>query len=377
MEEKDLYSVLGVERAASTDEVRKAYRKLARKYHPDVNPGNDAAEERFKAISEAHDVLGDSAKRKLYDEFGMAGVQSGFDADAARAATRGFTGGGGFDRRSGFGGYENFEDIFGDIFAGRGGAGGQRQQASAAGRDLESEIDIDLIDAVRGLSTEISLDRREPCSPCSGSGVDFSGAPVCTQCGGQGRVQVGDGPVSFMRACPRCGGHGREGAKQCPSCGGAGQTSKRERLAVKIPPGVDTGSRVRIAGKGAAGVAGGPAGDLYIRVRVRPHHLIERRGDDFYVDLPVTVGEAVSGASIDVPTPDGSKVRVRVPAGTQSGKQLRVRGHGMPHLKGGGRGDLYLRIAVHIPNKAGDAIVAAAAALNDGYESDLRGELRF
>ncbi len=374
MEEKDLYSVLGVDRGASADEVRKAYRKLARKYHPDVNPGNDAAEERFKAISEANDVIGDEAKRKLYDEFGLAGVQSGFDPDAARAARHGFSPGGGAAHRSGFGGYQNFEDIFGDILGGRGGGFGPRTQA---GEDLDSEIEIDLIDAVRGMSTEISLERRERCSTCAGSGVDVSGAPPCSQCAGQGRVRVGEGPVSFMQACPACGGHGRTGAKACASCSGIGQTRTRERLAVKIPAGVDVGSRVRVAGKGGAGAGGGPPGDLYIRVKVRPHRLMERRGDDLYVDLPVTVAEAVSGASIDVPTPDGSKVRVRVPPATQSGKQLRVRGHGMPHLKGEGRGDLYLRIAVHIPDKVGEAIATAAAAMDEGYEADLRGELRF
>lgn len=376
MEEKNLYSVLGVERGASNEDIRKAYRKLARKYHPDVNPGNDEAEERFKAISEANDVLGDPEKRKLYDEFGMAGVQSGFDPDAARAARSGFSGAG-YEQRSGFGGYENFEDIFGDIFGGRGGGSrGQRARPVAKGEDLESELEIDLLDAVRGMSTDISIDRHEACGTCAGTGVDTSNAPVCGQCGGQGRVRVGEGPVSFMRACPRCGGLGREG-KACATCGGSGHTSRRERLSVKIPPGVETGSRVRVAGKGGAGMGGAPAGDLYIRVRVRPHRLIERRGDDFYVDLPVTVAEAVSGASIEVPTPDGSKVRVRVPAATQSGKQLRVRGHGMPHLKGSGRGDLYLRIVVLIPEKIGEEVAAAAATLDQGYEGDPRREMRF
>ncbi len=376
MEEKDLYSVLGVERSSSTDEVRKAYRKLARKYHPDVNPGNDAAEERFKEISEAHDILGDEDKRKLYDEFGMAGVQSGFDADAARAARQGFAGAGGARTSSGFGGYENFEDIFGDIFGARG-ARGTYAQPPSNGEDLESELEIDLLDAVRGMSTQIGIDRQQACTTCDGSGVDLSGAPPCSQCGGQGRVRVGEGPVSFMRACPACGGLGREGGRPCGACGGAGATSERERLSVKIPAGVDTGSRVRVAGKGGAARGGGQPGDLYIRVRVRPHDLIERRGDDLYVDLPVTVSEAISGASIEVPTPDGAKVRVRVPPTTQGGTQLRVRGHGMPHLKGGGRGDLYLRVAVHIPSKGGEAVTAAASSLDQGYDGDVRGDLRF
>lgn len=374
MEEKDLYAALGVERGASADEIRKVYRKLARKYHPDVNPGNDAAEERFKSISEAHDVLGDAQRRKLYDEFGMAGVQSGFDPDQARAARAAYSRGGG-GRASGFGGYESFEDIFGDIFAGRGRGGGGMPRGPGA--DLESEIEIDFLDAVRGLSTEVNLERRDVCATCSGSGVDLRSAPVCSECGGQGRVQVSEGPVTFMRTCARCGGIGRQSAKPCPTCGGSGHSSRRERLSVKIPAGVDTGSRVRVAGKGGAGTGGGHAGDLYIRVRVRPHALIERRGDDLYVDLPVTVAEAVSGASIEVPTPDGAKVRVRVPAGTQTGKQLRIRGRGMPALKGGGRGDLYLRVAVHIPQGGGEAVAAAAASMNAGYGADVRGELRF
>jgi len=384
MEDKDLYAALGVERGASDDDIRRAYRKLARKHHPDVNPGNDEAEERFKVISEAGDVLGDPAKRKLYDEFGMAGVQAGFDPQQARAARSAHSwGSGGFERRSGFGGYQNYEDIFGDIFGQGGGmgagmSGGPRGSArAAAGGDFESELEIGLLDAIRGLSTEISIERREPCSVCSGSGLDLSSARTCSECGGQGRTRVGDGPVAFMRACPRCGGLGQEGAKPCGACGGSGTTTRRERLSVKIPPGVDTGSRVRVAGKGGAGTGGAPAGDLYIVITVRPHPLVERRGDDLYIDLPVTVPEAIVGASIEVPTPDGSKVRVRVPAGTQSGARLRVRGHGMPPLKGGARGDLILRVQVHIPKDGGEPVVAAAKALEAGYQGDLRAALRY
>ncbi len=379
MEEKDLYAALGVDRKASADEIRKAYRKLARKHHPDVNPGNQDAENRFKEISEAHEILGDPDKRKLYDEFGMAGAQSGFDAEQARAARDAYAWRAtGSEPRGGFGGYENFEDIFGDIFSGRGSHGARsRTGVRAAGEDLETELEIDLLDAVRGLATEIGIDRREVCATCTGSGLDLSSAPICSQCGGQGRVRVGEGPVAFMRTCPRCGGQGREGTKPCPTCSGAGQTSRRERLSVKIPPGVDTGSRVRVSGKGGAGIGNGAPGDLFIRVVVRPHRLIERRGDDLHLDLPVTVVEAVSGASIDVPTPDGAKVRVRVPPRTQSGKQLRVRGHGMPRLKGDGRGDLYLRVVVHIPEDGGEEVERAAAEMSAGYKSDPRSSMRF
>lgn len=368
MTEKDLYTELGVSRTASSADIKKAYRKLARKHHPDVNPGNKEAEERFKAISEAHDVLSDPKKRKLYDEFGAAGVQSGFDADQARAyreqnAARQQRGG--FGGATGFGGYESFEDLFGDVLSNRGRGGAQ------SGADFESEIEIDLLDAVRGLSTTVTIQRAEPCTVCGGNGVDLEGSSVCPDCGGQGRVKMGGGPVGFTRACPRCRGIGRTGTNPCKSCGGAGQKPKNERLNIRIPPGVDTGSRVRVAGKGGAGSSGGGAGHLFIRVRVRPHALLERRGDDLYMDLPVTVGEAIVGAAITVPTADGS-VRVHVPASSQTGRLLRVKGHGVPHLKGSGRGDLYLRLAVHVPDQKSEAVSAASQAIDAAYTRNPR-----
>jgi len=362
MKEKDLYAALGVPRTASADEIKKIYRKLARKHHPDVNPGSREAEERFKAISEAYDVLGDAQKRKLYDEFGMAGVQSGFDADQARAyreqAQAGAAGGG---ARAGFGGYENFEDVFGDIF----GQGGFRQ-APTRGGDVESEFEIGLLDALRGLSTTIAIERPEVCPTCDGSGADPAGATACSECKGQGRVRVGQGPVAFMRTCPRCGGAGRVSLRPCPTCSGSGQRVTTERLHVHIPAGVDNGSRVRVAGKGSPGRAGAPPGDLYIRVKIRPHPLLERRGDDLYLDLPVTVSEAMLGASIEVPTPDGT-VRVRVPARSQAGRQLRVRGRGAPQLRGKERGDLYLRLVAYVPDSESAAAVEAARALDVAY----------
>jgi molecular chaperone DnaJ len=371
MTEKDLYAELGVSRTASSDDIKKAYRKLARKHHPDVNPENKEAEERFKAISEAHDVLSDPEKRKLYDEFGAAGVTSGFDADRARAhrdqtaawQQRHHSG-----ATSGFGGYESFEDLFGDVLS-------NRRRGAQPGADFESEIEIDLLDAVRGLSTTISIQRADPCAVCGGNGIDLEGSSVCPDCGGQGRVKMGDGPVGFTRACPRCRGVGRSGTHACKACGGAGQTPKTERLNIRIPPGVDTGSRVRVAGKGGTGSSGGHAGDLFIRVRVRSHTLLERRDDDLYLDLPVTVGEAIEGAAITVPTADGS-VRVRVPAGSQTGRLLRVKGHGVPHLKGEGRGDLYLRLAVHVPDQKSEAVSAASQTIDAAYTRSPREGLR-
>src|SRR5579862_9656286 len=242
MAAKDLYSVLGVERSASAADIKKAYRKLARKYHPDVNPGNKQAEERFKELSQAHDVLSDPEKRKLYDQFGMEGLQAGFDANQARAQrTWGGAGAGRDETFSGGGSfrYSNFEDIFGDMLGGGGRPGPQ------PGQDIEAALEVDLLDAVRGVSTQISLDRPETCPTCSGSGSDPQSESTCPECQGRGQVQAGRGPISMMRTCPRCHGAGRIGTRACATCHGAGQTSRHERLNVKIPAGVDEGSRVR------------------------------------------------------------------------------------------------------------------------------------
>ena len=369
----DLYAVLGVQRQASADEIKKAYRKLARRLHPDVNPGNKQAEERFKEISQAYDVLSDPEKRKLYDEFGMDGLQAGFDAGQARAyrgrGTRRAAGAEEAFTTGGFGRYANFEDIFGNIFEGGGRA------ATRAGADAEATLEVDLLDAVRGLSTQLSVNRAEACATCGGSGIDNASSTVCPECQGSGHVQVGHGPVAFGRVCPRCEGRGRIGTQPCATCGGRGETSHVERLNVRIPPGVDTGSRVRIAGKGAPGHGGGPPGDLYIVVRVRPHPLLERRGHDLYMDVPVTVGEAVLGASVTVPTPDG-EVRVKVPAASQSGRLLRIRGRGVPALKGGTRGDLYIRLMIQVPADGGETVRQAVQAMEPAYGGDPRSNLR-
>jgi len=374
MTEKDLYAALGVPRTASTDDIKKAYRKLARKHHPDVNPGNKEAEEKFKAISEANDVLSDPEKRKLYDEFGMAGVQAGFDAEKARTyrdQARAWQGAAGSEGSAGFAGYTNFEDVFGDIF----GEGGFREssfrEGPARGADVESEFEIGLLDALRGLSTTISIQRPEICPTCDGSGADPAGATTCPECNGKGRVRVGQGPVAFMRTCPRCGGAGKVSLRPCPTCNGSGQRVTTERLNVHIPAGVDNGSRVRVAGKGSPGRAGAPPGDLFIRIKIRPHPLLERRGNDLYMDLPVTVSEAYLGESIDVPTVDGT-VRVRIPPRSDAGRQLRVRGRGAPHLRGTERGDLYLKLVIHVPDRESSAAAEAARALDTAYGRNPR-----
>jgi molecular chaperone DnaJ len=373
MATKDLYRVLGVERTASAAEIKKAYRKLARKHHPDVNPGSKEAEERFKEISQAHDVLSDPEKRKLYDQFGMEGLQTGFNADQARPQRAGSGAAYGPDEgagRGGFGRYSRFEDIFGDIFGGGGARPGPQP-----GQDSEAALEIDLLDAIRGVSTQIGIDRPETCVTCHGSASDPQSETTCPECKGSGQVQASRGPISMTRACPRCHGAGRTGTRPCPTCHGQGQTVRRERLNVHIPAGVDDGSRVRVAGKGAAGHGGGAPGDLYIVVRVRPHPLLERRGNDLHLDVPVTVGEAVLGASITVPTPDGG-VRVKVPPGSQSGKRLRIRAHGVPALKGGTRGDLYIRLMIQVPADGGEDVREAVRKIESAYGKDPRSELR-
>lgn len=370
--EKDLYAILGVSRNASSDEIKKAYRKLARRYHPDVNPANKQAEEKFKEISQANDILSDPEKRKLYDEFGMAGVQGGFDAEQARRYRRTAGGWRGGPSARGDRMYGSFEDIFGDIFGESDFAGRARR-----GADLESELEIGLLDAIRGSSTTISLERPQTCETCNGGGADLSSAATCTDCNGEGRVRMGRGALSITQTCPRCGGSGRMSTQPCGACGGEGVKRKSERLNVKIPAGVDNGTKIRIEGKGAAGASGGPSGDLYIRFRVRPLAGVERKDDDLYLDVPITVGEAVRGESIEVSTPDRTTVRVRVPAGSHSGQLLRVKGHGVPHLKGGGRGDLFLRLMIQAPPATSERARKAIEEIEASYAGNPRASLRF
>ena len=370
--EKDLYKVLGVARGASVDEIKKAYRKLARKHHPDVNPGNKQAEERFKEISFANDVLSDPEKKKVYDEFGIDALQTGFDPNRARAerewaASGGFSGGSA--GAGGFGRYSNFEDIFGDIFGGRGGFG---RGAAARGGDLDTELEIELLDAVRGATRTITFRHHTTCSECSGQGGQ--GASQCPDCGGSGQVRVGQGPIAFGRTCPRCQGRGQTFSRTCPKCGGSGATEETERLNVKIPVGVDEGSRIRLAGKGGPGAGGGPSGDLYITIHIRPHPLLERKGIDLYLDLPVTVGEAALGASVTVPTIDGD-VTLKIPPGSQSGQKLRLRGRGIKDPKGK-TGDLYVRLLVQVPKDGDEGMREAVSALEKHYDESPRKNLR-
>lgn len=321
MAKRDLYEVLGVRRTATAEEIKQAYRKLARKHHPDLNPGKKEAEERFKEVSLAHDVLADPDKRKIYDEFGEEGLQPGFNPDRARAYRQaGNAGGfdfgaqrGGAQRGSARRGEErtsfSFEDLLGDFFSGR------RQESPRAepGEDIEYPLELDLLDAVRGTSHTISVQRPTTC-------------PVC-----QGR-----------------GGSGRSRARGCPRCGDSGQIATPERLVARIPPGVDEGARIRLAGKGATHAPGGPAGDLYLVVHILPHSYLERKGKDLFLDVPITLGEAVNGATITVPTLTG-EVKLKIPPGSQSGQKLRLKGKGVPDPKTTREGDLYVKLLIQIP----------------------------
>ena len=392
----DFYQLLGVPRTASADEIKKAYRKLAKKYHPDMNPGNKAAEEKFKQVSVAFEVLSDPKKRKLYDELGEDAIKMGFDEKRAeayrayRAASHGGRGGrgeppGGFD----VGGDFDLNEILDQLFRrGRGarasaGAGfdpfGEEaasapapRRASRRGEDLTAKVQITLTEAVKGAERSLVLNRPGRCPSCKGSGEQ--GKPgKCQTCNGTGRTR-NRGPLSFSGACDACNGTGRAGIP-CDACSGSGLVEETQRLTVKIPPGVDTGSRVRVAGQGAAGTRGASAGDLYIETELQDHPLVRREGADLHMDLPITVPEAMLGAEVRVPTFDGD-VTVTVPPGSQSGRKLRLRGRGVPALKGGTRGDLYLTLRVMVPPLGSAETRAAAEALRDAYGGDVRADVR-
>jgi molecular chaperone DnaJ len=375
---KDLYNVLGISRAASGEEIKKAYRQLARKYHPDVNQGNKQAEERFKEISFAHDVLSDDQKRKLYDEFGEEGLQPGFNAEQMRAyrqwnGARGSTSRQRGSRPTSSTG-SGFEDLFGDIF-GNFGRGNRSQPDVASAQDLEYVLDLGLLDAIRGTSTTISIQRPSPCSTCHGTGGRAGRqSGTCTECGGQGQVRVGAGPVAFFRTCARCGGSGRLSLGGCSSCGGSGRITTPEKLTVKIPAGVDEGTRIRLAGKGAASSTGGPPGDLYLEIRIQPHPTLSRKGFDLSLDVPITIGEAVSGATITVPTPHGD-VKLKIPPGSQSGQVLRLKGKGVTDTKTHTIGDFYVKVMIQVPQEVNERLRQAVDQLERCYTDNPRKNL--
>jgi molecular chaperone DnaJ len=370
---EDYYRVLGVARSATQDDIKKAYRKLARKHHPDVNQGNKAAEEKFKQLSGAFEVLSDPKKRAMYDEFGEDAAKMGFDpkkAEAYRAYREQASAPSG-----GPGGNFDLGDIFGDIF-GRSNDGGPfraRAEGPARGEDLHTRVRVSLREAVTGAERSLAIERPVECKKCHGTG--HIGKPkTCPTCGGSGRTKQGRGPLSLSTPCPECGGSGKV-APVCDDCGGSGTVEHIARVTVKIPPGVQNGSQVRLPGQGAAGAHGGPPGDLYLETEVEPHPLVRRDGDDLTMELPVTVPEAMSGAEVAVPT-FGGNVTVSVPAGSQAGRKLRLKGQGVPALKGSGRGDLYLELKVLVPERPTAEAKAQAEALRAAYRGDVRSGLR-
>jgi molecular chaperone DnaJ len=374
---KDYYGVLGVKKGATAEEIRKAFRKLARKYHPDVNPGDKKAEEKFKEISEANDVLSDEKKRKIYDQFGF--YSDNIDPAAADAAARGGYGGfGGAAGRGGaqevpfdFGGFDfsgfqgggggrtrgaeqggggfgaNFRDIFGSMFT-----GGSKARGPRPGTDLEYQVSVDFWTAVKGGTVRLDIQRQETCPTCKGK-TTTGGPTECPECHGSGQVTQMGGRMKFNIQCPRCEGTGKV-QHECPTCGGEGVGTKREPLEFRIKPGTRDGQRIRLAGRGNAGTDGGAAGDLYLIIKVGSHPIFRRTGDDIHVTVPVTVSEAALGAKIEVPTIDthdgGGRTQLKIPPGTQTGQKLRLRDKGVPSAsREGSRGDQIVEVKIVVP----------------------------
>jgi len=346
MSKKDFYQVLGVDKKASADELKKAYRKLAMQYHPDKNQGNKEAEAKFKEISEAYDVLKDEQKRAAYDRFGHGAFTGGMGGGAGAG---GF-GGGAQGFSGGFGGFGDiFEEMFGDFMGGQ-----QRRGASGdgarRGADLSYEMEITLEDAFAGKEAPIKVASWQPCQPCSGSGAEKgTKADTCDTCRGAGRVRAQQGFFTVERTCPTCGGAGQTIKTPCGSCGGSGRTRKEKSLKVAIPAGVEDGTRIRLAGEGEAGLRGGPAGDLYVFLGIKPHRFFQREASNLYCRVPVPITTVALGGNIEVPTIDGKRMKVAVPAGTQTGQQFRLKGKGMTVLRSPNRGDMFVEVAVETP----------------------------
>jgi molecular chaperone DnaJ len=372
---QDYYELLGVARKAPLKEIRQAYRKLARKYHPDLNPGDKSSEEKFKQIQEAYEVLSDTKKRQMYDQFGFAGPGSAGGPPPGPSSGVSDEGApfdfGGFD--FGGSGGTSFRDLFGQFFRGQNAA--QAAPQPERGTDLEYQIDITFPEAMRGTVKKITITRLDTCPDCRGSGASGSaGQQVCTACNGTGRVTEVSGKMRFQMACSRCGGSGRL-RTICRNCGGEGRVRRAETIDVRIPPGAQTGSRVRVAGHGNAGVMGGPSGDLYILIRVQPHPFFERRGDDLYTVVPITVSEAALGAKVEVPTIDG-RALVRIPPGTDSGKKFRLREKGAPVAgRHGKRGDQYVEVQVVVPRPEDERVRNMLRELAKLAPEDPRKEL--
>jgi molecular chaperone DnaJ len=338
MAKRDYYDVLGVTKGASAEEIKKAYRQKAKELHPDRNKDDPQSEARFKEANEAYEVLKDESKKAAYDRFGHAAFEGGM---AGAGGSRGAYAGGDFASA--------FSDVFDDLFGDFMGRGGARQRATR-GSDLRYNLRISLEEAYAGLQKTIKVPTAVTCDVCEGSGSEAGAEPqVCPTCSGMGKVRAQQGFFTVERTCPTCGGLGQIIKNPCKACAGAGRVQKDRSLSVNIPEGVETGTRIRLAGEGEAGLRGGPTGDLYIFIEVADHPIFQRDGSNLFCRVPVSVAEAALGGEVEVPTIDGGRSRVKVPEGSQSGKQMRLRGKGMPMLRGGSAGDMYIELAVETP----------------------------
>lgn len=377
----DYYETLGVARGASEDEIRKAYRRLARKYHPDLNPGDKSAEDRFKSVQEAYDILSDTKKRQMFDQYGFYSDQAmpGGGAEGGPSAGGPNMGFGGFDfsdfaqqqrgaaeDANGFG----FRDLFGQFFGAR---GAQQSQAPKRGADLEYGLSVDFWQAIKGTQVRLSINRQEQCDACRGSGSAGGNAPVCPDCNGSGTVDQMAGAMRFNLTCPRCGGKGRL-QNVCPKCYGDGRIARPDAVEVRIPAGVQAGTRLRVAGKGNAGTQGAAAGDLYITIRVDPHPFFEREGDNIAIRIPVTISEAGLGAKIEVPTIDG-RALLKIPQGTQNGQKFRLREKGVYNAKKNSRGDQIVEIVLRAPKVQDERTKELLRELAQVQQEDPREEI--
>ncbi|PCI57003.1 MAG: molecular chaperone DnaJ [Alphaproteobacteria bacterium] len=363
MAEQDFYKVIGVDKSAEASEIKKAYRKLAMKYHPDQNQDNPKAEEKFKEINQAYDILKDEQKRAAYDRYG-------------NAAFDGSMGGGGGGHPGGMGGAGAFSDIFEDMFGDfmGGGGGGRRSNGPARGSDMQYTMELSLEDAYKGKEATIKIPVNDSCGECDGSGAQKgTSSQNCGTCNGAGRVRQQQGFFTIERACPTCHGEGSFIKDPCKKCSGAGRVKKTKTLKVKIPAGVETGRRIRLTGEGEAGLRGGPRGDLYVMMNVKPHKLFQRDGANLYCRVPITVTRAALGGEIDVPTIEGKRASVKIPSGTQTGQQFRLRGKGMSMLRSDAHGDMYINIFVETPvnlnKKQQDLLRDLDKSMDDGKSS--------
>ncbi|GLP87343.1 molecular chaperone DnaJ [Epibacterium sp. DP7N7-1] len=342
MSKRDYYEVLGVSKGASADEIKKGFRKKAKELHPDRNADNPDAEAQFKEANEAYDVLKDPERKAAYDRYGHAAFENGMGGGGGRAG--GHPGG---DFSSAFS--DVFDDLFGDFMGGGGGRGGARQRATR-GADLRYNLRLSLEEAFAGLHKTINVPTSVSCTSCDGTGAEGGAEPTtCPTCSGMGKVRAQQGFFTVERTCPTCSGLGQMIKNPCKTCHGHGRVEKDRSLSVNIPAGVETGTRIRLAGEGEAGLRGGPPGDLYIFIEVARHELFEREGNNLHCRVPVSMAKAALGGAIEVPTIDGGRGRVQIPEGSQSGRQMRLRGKGMPALRGGGTGDMFIELAVETP----------------------------